>query len=230
MTTSFNWILQSVNIWYCPGKGYHLLPLIPSIWMGMRWRMWLFMESFKTLEFWSTTNSPGPITLQGSAVEQERVWACSLDSFIKTPLQTPLSSCTWVLSVHIWDALPNLGIHILMWHWQIRFTLHVNGFSYDELLNIVSTPRLQERRLHLKLAQVYKIVHGLGFATFQKQMHSSYSDRLARPDTVHCPFAWAVQLPYYHWFVPSSIRAWNSLEERQVRWYYIVWIKVLNYL
>ncbi len=161
MTTSFNWILQSVNIiWYCPGKGYHLLPLIPSIWMGIRWRMWLFMESFKTLEFWSTTNSPGPITLQGSAVQQERFWACSIDSFIKTPLQTPLSSCTWVLSVHIWNALPNLGIHILSVT-LIRFTLHVNGFSYDELLNIVSTPRLQERRLHLKLAQVYKVVHGL---------------------------------------------------------------------
>ena len=32
--------------------------------------------------------------------------------------------------------------------------------------------------------------------------------------TLHCPFAHTNC--YYHSFVPSSVRAWNSLEEQQV--------------
>ena len=38
--------------------------------------------------------------------------------------------------------------------------------------------------------------------------------RLARPYTLQCLFAHANC--YYHLLIPSSVRAWNSLEEQQV--------------
>ena len=70
--------------------------------------------------------------------------------------------------------------------------------------------------MHLKLAQVFKIVHGLCYFPVNIfQMQPSYSSRLARSDTIHCPFARTNY--YYHSFVPSSIAAWNVLEDSQVR-------------
>ena len=87
--------------------------------------------------------------------------------------------------------------------------------GYEELLNIANLPRLSERRLHLKLTEVFKIVHGLCY--FPEDifiMQSSHSSRLLRSDTLLCPFAKTNY--YYHSFVPSAIRAWNSLDEDQV--------------
>ena len=83
------------------------------------------------------------------------------------------------------------------------------------MLSIANIPRLRDRRLQLKLAQVFKIVHGLCYFpddVFTAQaLHSS---RLLRSDTLLCPFARTNY--YYHSFVPSTIRAWNLLEEDQV--------------
>ncbi len=94
---------------------------------------------------------------------------------------------------------------------------HQWELTYTELLNTVNVPRLQERRLHLKLAQVYKIVHGLCyFPADIFQLHPSYSDRLTRTDTVHCPFARTNYYIYTMTFVPSNIRSWNLLEKKQV--------------
>ena len=96
----------------------------------------------------------------------------------------------------------------------LKLVSHRWDAGYEELLGLVNVPRLSERRLHLKLAQVYKIIHGLCY--FPKgifEMHTSHSDRLARADTLHCPFARTNY--FFHSFVPSSIRAWNTIDESQ---------------
>ena len=69
--------------------------------------------------------------------------------------------------------------------------------------------------MHLKLAQVFKIVHGLCY--FPENIFTlqpPYSSRLSRSDTLLCPFARTNY--YFHSFVPSSIRSWNLLDEDQV--------------
>ena len=43
----------------------------------------------------------------------------------------------------------------------LKLVSHRWDTSYEELLRLVDVPMLGERRLHLKLAHVYKIVHGL---------------------------------------------------------------------
>ena len=46
------------------------------------------------------------------------------------------------------------------------------------------------------------------------RMQPSHSSRLSRIDTIYRPFARTNY--YYHSFVPSSIAAWNALDDRQV--------------
>ena len=46
------------------------------------------------------------------------------------------------------------------------------------------------------------------------QMREAHSERLARTDIVHRPFARTNY--FYNSFVPSSIAAWNALEDVQV--------------
>ena len=72
----------------------------------------------------------------------------------------------------------------------LRLILHRWDIGYDELLVSVNIPSLQQRRLNLKLVQDYKILHYLcyfpsGFFTLQPY----YSNRLARSDSLLCPFA-----------------------------------------
>ena len=70
---------------------------------------------------------------------------------------------------------------------------------------------LSERRLHLKLVQVYKILHGLCDFPDILQIQFIQASRLARARTLHCPFTRTNY--YYNSFIPSSFRAWNLLEE-----------------
>ena len=57
--------------------------------------------------------------------------------------------------------------------------------SYEELTRLVNVPMLSKRRLHLKLAQVYKTVHGLcDFLESIFQIQLAHCSRLAKgPDT-----------------------------------------------
>ena len=94
----------------------------------------------------------------------------------------------------------------------LKLVSHRWDAGYEELTRLVNVPMLSERRLHLKLVQVYKILHGLcDFPDGILQIQLAYSSRLVRAQTLHCPFARTNH--YYNSFVPSSIRAWSSLEE-----------------
>ena len=104
------------------------------------------------------------------------------------------------------EAVQKFALKLISRQWDL---------GYEEMLSIANIPRLSERRLHLKLAQVFKIVHGLCYFpenifTFQPP----YSSRLSRSDTLLCPFARTNY--FFHSFVPSSIRSWNLLDEDQV--------------
>ena len=97
----------------------------------------------------------------------------------------------------------------------MKLVTHQWDANYDELLELADIPRLSERRLHLKLAQVYKIIHKLCYFPediFVRQ--AAHSERLVRSDTILHPFARTNY--FYHSFVPSSIAAWNALDETQV--------------
>ena len=105
------------------------------------------------------------------------------------------------------EAVQKFALKLISRQWDL---------GYEELLSITDVPKLGERRLQLKLAQVFKNVHGLCY--FPEDVfitQPSHSSRLARSDILLCPFARTNY--YFHSSVPSSIRAWNSLSEDQVR-------------
>ena len=115
----------------------------------------------------------------------------------------------------LWDPCTQNDINKLesVQKFALKLISHRWDASYGELTRLVNVPMLSKRKLHLKLAQVYKIVHHDGLCDFPEgifQIELAHSSRLARDQTLHCPFARTNY--YYNSFVPSSIRAWNSLE------------------
>ena len=114
----------------------------------------------------------------------------------------------WVLYTHCdvnkLEAVQRFALRIISHQWDA---------TYEDLLSIVHIQKLEERRLKLKLTQVY-IAHGLCyFPDNIFVLHKSHSVRLAKPHTMLCPYAHTNC--YFHSFVPSGMRAWNSLEELQ---------------
>ena len=55
----------------------------------------------------------------------------------------------------------NLTLAVISRSLSLKFVSHRWDASYEELTRLVNVPMLGERRLHLKLVQVYKIFHGL---------------------------------------------------------------------
>ena len=118
----------------------------------------------------------------------------------------------------LWDPYTQNDINKLesVQKFALKLISHRWDASYEELTRILNVPMLSKRRLRLKLAQVYKIIHGLcDFPDDIFHIQLAHSSRLARDQILHYPFAWANY--YYSSFVPSSIRAWNSLKEAIVQ-------------
>ena len=120
-------------------------------------------------------------------------------------------------AAQLWDPYAQRDIYKLesVQKFALKLVTHQWDSSYDELLSLVNVPKLSVRRQNFKLAQVFKIVHG--FCYFPDnifRMQPSHSSRLSRIDTIYRPFARTNY--YYHSFVPSSIAAWNALDDRQV--------------
>ena len=114
----------------------------------------------------------------------------------------------------LWDPYTQNDVNKLksVQKFALKLVSHRWDAGYEELTRLVNVPMLSERWLHLKLVQVYRILHGLcDFPDDILQIQLVHSSRLARAQTLHCPFARTNY--YYNSFVPSSIRAWNSLEE-----------------
>ena len=95
-------------------------------------------------------------------------------------------------AAQLWDPYAQKDFYKLesVQKFALKLVSHQWDSSYDELLSLVDVPKLSERRLNLKLAQVFKIVHGLCyFPDNIFRMQPSYSNRLSRTNTIYCPFA-----------------------------------------
>ena len=79
------------------------------------------------------------------------------------------------------------------------------------LQDMFSLPSLENRRLHLKLCHLFKIVHGL--------CHFPPEVLVANNNITHSPRSLILQQPFsrtnafYHSFIPDTIRTWNNLPE-----------------
>jgi len=87
--------------------------------------------------------------------------------------------------------------------------------GYEELLELLSIPSLQERRIHLKLGLLYKIIHSLCyFPENIFEFRPNHHTRSTNPLTLKQPFARTNA--FYYSFVPHTISLWNSLSYSQV--------------
>ena len=85
--------------------------------------------------------------------------------------------------------------------------------GYTQLMEMVDLPTLKNRRLHLKLHHVFRIVHSLCDFPPIFQATSTYCERRTRPHLLHQPFARTNAFLYS--FVPSGAAAWNQLTDEQ---------------
>ena len=117
----------------------------------------------------------------------------------------------------LWDPHTAKDIQLLenTQKFALKLITHNWDSCYQDLLALSDLPSLSSRRLHSKLSQLYRIVHGLCyFPEGIVEMRPSRSERLQRSLTLFQPFA---RTNSYHMsFVPNSISAWNSLTEEQV--------------
>ena len=84
--------------------------------------------------------------------------------------------------------------------------------GYQELLDIMNVPSLADRRLQLKLALLYKIVHGMCY--FPPDIlcpRTNYSVRTNHSLVIDQPYARTNA--YFYSFVPHTISTWNSLHQ-----------------
>ena len=93
----------------------------------------------------------------------------------------------------------------------LRLASHRWDASYNELLDLFNLPSHEDRRLHLKLGLLFKIVHGLCYypdvPPFRVQ---PYSYRSNHSYQLVCPTA---HTNAYHFsFFPHTISNWNALD------------------
>ena len=87
--------------------------------------------------------------------------------------------------------------------------------GYDELLDLLNLPSLVYRRTHLKLCQLYKIIHCLCyFPDYIFTYRTNSTCRNVNSMSLLHPFAHTNA--YYYSFVSHTITLWNSLSTNQV--------------
>ena len=87
--------------------------------------------------------------------------------------------------------------------------------GYDELLDLLNLPSLMYRRTHLKLCQLYKIIHGLCY--FPDDIFTYWINSTCRNvNSMSLLHPFAHTNAYYYSFVPHTITLWNSLSTNQV--------------
>ena len=95
-------------------------------------------------------------------------------------------------AAQLWDPYTHRDVNRLeaVQRFALRIISHQWDATYEDLLSIVQCQKLEERRLKLKLTQVYKIAHGLCyFPDNIFVLHESHSVRLAKHHTMLCPYA-----------------------------------------
>ena len=81
--------------------------------------------------------------------------------------------------------------------------------GYDELFDLLNLPSLVYRRTHLKLCQLYKIIHGLCY--FPDDIFTYRTNSTCRNvNSMSLLHPFAHTNAYYYSFVPHTITLWNS--------------------
>jgi len=95
-----------------------------------------------------------------------------------------------------------------------KLASHQWDSSYLDLLQLYQLPSLEERKLHLKLGLMFKIIHNLCY----------YPDIPCFRDNIHRRAAHAIQFKapfahtnvYYFAYSPHTMSVWNSLDSECV--------------
>ena len=92
----------------------------------------------------------------------------------------------------LWDPHTSKDVQMLenTQKFALKLITHNWDSSYQDLMALAELPTLSSRRLHMKLSQMYRIVHGLCyFPEGIVQMRQSQSERRQRSLTLYQPFA-----------------------------------------
>ena len=81
--------------------------------------------------------------------------------------------------------------------------------GYNELLHMLDLPSLSDRRLHLKMCQLYKIIHQLSHFPPDIVMPKCTRTHTNASSILHQPFAHTNS--FFYSFIPHSISLWNAL-------------------
>ena len=143
-----------------------------------------------------------------------------------TPLQTRtlFNSFMFHLSDHTLNMLAQSGILIWLktrscWRMYrslaVSFAAHQWGSGYQELLDLFELPSLEQRRLHLKLGLMFKIIHHLCYFPNVPEFCTNIPDLRSR-HTLQLEPPFAHSNAYKFSFFPHTIAAWNSLSNECV--------------
>ena len=83
--------------------------------------------------------------------------------------------------------------------------------GYDELLYMTNLPSLADRRLHLKLCSLYKIVHNMTYFPPDIVVPKVIPAHLSP-----CTSPLHIPIFFFSSFVPHAVSHWNSLPESVV--------------
>ncbi len=119
----------------------------------------------------------------------------------------------------VWDPYTNKAVKSLeqVQAFACRLATHRWDAGYEELLELLNIPSLEERRIHLKLGLLYKIIHNLCYFPddiFESRPTPHYVSRNVNPMALKQPFARTNA--FYYSFVPHTTLLWNSLSYSQV--------------
>ena len=113
----------------------------------------------------------------------------------------------------VWDPHLQKNVELLenVQKQALRMCSRQWDLTYHALFEQFHLPNLVNRRVHLKLCTLFKIVHGLLYFpshVVTPDVHSSRHHAYSLP-LLHCPYAHTTA--FQSSFVPSSISVWNHL-------------------
>ena len=118
----------------------------------------------------------------------------------------------------VWDPYLRKDINIeKVQAFALKICLKEWHVNYDVLIETASIATLEKRRQYLNQCQLYSIINGLSsyesLPTLPQERVYVNTLRITNRSLAQ-PFA-RTQL-YYHYFLPSAIRLWNSLPQEVV--------------
>ena len=111
----------------------------------------------------------------------------------------------------VWDPIKDKNRLENVHKFSLKIAARQWGAGYGDLLQLFDLPTLEERRTHLKLGLLFKIIHKLCYFP------------CVPPFRENLPNLWALHVQqivmslvwtnaYHYSFFPDTIRTWNSLD------------------